>query len=365
MRYRGKPVAYRTMSVTDGRVSAAELWMAAGASPAGALRHEGLSDLLDASQPDPAPSLPTASIVVCTRNRPDDLERCLQSALPLLGTAIEMLVVDNCRSDSRSERIAAAFPVRYFREQRPGLNWARAEGVRQARHEIVLFTDDDVVLDRGWADALRRQFLDPHVGGAAGLVLPFECEHPAQEAFERYCGFSRGLTRRVYRAGVHPSHGAGMIGAGASMAIRRQLALELRLFEVELDAGTAAKSGGDSYAFYRLLRAGHDAVYEPEAVAWHRHRRTVADVRNTLHGYSVGVFCFWCVCLFSHRDWRVLRAGPEWFVKHHLGQLVGALRQDRQRPLELVLAEIRGALAAPMAYWRSRTAKRNPASCAG
>src|SRR3954447_6375635 len=97
LRYRGKPVAYRTMRVTDGRIPAAELWIAAGTTGSKTLRREALSDLLGAGERRAAPSLPSASIVVCTRNRPEDLERCLQSAMPLLGPAVEMLVVDNCR----------------------------------------------------------------------------------------------------------------------------------------------------------------------------------------------------------------------------------------------------------------------------
>jgi glycosyltransferase involved in cell wall biosynthesis len=360
IRYRGTPVAYSPMQVTAGRVPAAELWTAAARSTPGSAGNV-LADLIARTEKRHKAPLPPASVVVCTRDRPDDLARCLGSALPLLGPDVEMLVIDNRPSDDRSERIAGMYPVRYFRQQRRGLNWARAEGVRQARHEIVLFTDDDVVLDAGWADALRRVFIDPSVGGATGLVLPFECETEAQEAFERYCGFSRGMVRTRFRAAVTPPLGAGAIGAGASMAIRRQLALDLGVFEIELDAGTATRSGGDSYAFYRLLRAGYDAVYEPEAVAWHRHRRTATEVHDTVYGYSVGVFCFWLACLFIHGDWRVLNAGPRWFADHHLRWLVRTLRGDRRRPRELVLAEIRGAFHAPAAYWRSLRAGPRPA----
>ena len=58
---------------------------------------------------------------------------------------------------------------------------------------------------------------------------------------------------------------AGNIGAGASMALRKSLVTSLKLFESELDCGTATLSGGDSYAFYRLLKEGHAICYTPQA----------------------------------------------------------------------------------------------------
>ncbi len=358
-RYHDKPIAYRTMNVVAGRISAADLWIAAMHSAPDTLQREALRDLIQQPASESLPqALPRASIIVCTRDRPDDLDRCLESATPMLNADVEMLVIDNRPSDDRSQEVAAKYPVRYFREQRKGLNWARARGVREAKHEIILFTDDDVVLDAGWADALRREFLNPQIGGATGLVLPFEFEHEAQEKFEHYCGFSRGMNRKVFKADIVPPIAAGSIGAGASMGVRRDLALELKMFEIELDAGTATKSGGDSYAFYRLLRAGYDAVYEPRALAWHRHRRTMSEVDDTLYGYSVGVYCFWFSCLFRHRDWTVLRAAPSWFFHHHLKLVMRFLRGDRSRPWKLIAAEVRGVLDAPAAYWKSRRVER-------
>ena len=55
--------------------------------------------------------------------------------------------------------------------------------------------------------------------------------------------------------------------------IRRDLIRGLGLFDAELDCGTVARTGGDAYALYRLLADGYQVVYNPAALAWHRHRR--------------------------------------------------------------------------------------------
>ena len=68
---------------------------------------------------------PEVSVVVCTRDRADQLERCLAAVLALRHPAFEVLVVDNASATDATATLAARHPVRYVREERPGLNWAR------------------------------------------------------------------------------------------------------------------------------------------------------------------------------------------------------------------------------------------------
>jgi GT2 family glycosyltransferase len=206
---------------------------------------------------------------------------------------------------------------------------------------------------------MRAPFRDPRVGAASGLVLPLELDTEAQSLFEEYGGFSRGFQRLEFSAASIVPASAGRVGAGAAMAFRRALAETLRFFEVELDCGTRTRSGGDVYAFYRVLRRGYRVVYTPEAVAWHRHRRERDHLRSTLRGYSVGVYAFLLRCLHEHRDMSALAVGWQWFRGHHLRQLRRALlRQRGALPLDLVLSEIGGCLEAPYAYFYSRRRER-------
>jgi glycosyltransferase involved in cell wall biosynthesis len=360
-RYRDKPVGRILMDTCNGCIQAAELWNAAMACGGGILRQYVLDDLL------PVPSelnsgetaLPSCSIIVCTRNRAEDLVRCLNSAVPLLGPDVEMIVVDNCPSDDSTRALASQYPVRYVLEPRKGLNWARTRGAEVASGELLLYTDDDVVLDSGWADAMRRPFRDESVGAVTGLVMPLELEDEGQELFEHYCSFSRGFSPKVYSPDSFPPLAAGKVGAGASMALRKSLAARLRPFAIELDAGTATQSGGDNYAFYLLLTAGFSIVYTPDALAWHRHRRDAGEVRRTLYGYGVGVYCFFLNCIARHCDLGALSAGFRWFLSHYFVNLLLSLfRRPGSRPFELAWAEFLGVLDAPLAFIKSRKAER-------
>jgi GT2 family glycosyltransferase len=235
------------------------------------------------------------------------------------------------------------------------LNWARTRGAEEASGEIIVYIDDDAIPRNGWLDALLEPFSNPEVAAVTGLIMPAELENDAQEGFERYCGFARGFSRKEYTAETISPLAAANVGAGACMAIRRRLVNDLGLFRTELDCGTATRSGGDTYAFYRLLSLGYRIVYNPDAIVWHRHRRTEAELRATLVGYSIGTYAFLLRALLDHGEIGALHIGVRWFVSHHLRQLYRGFRGKADaQPVSLTLAEIGGILSAPGAYIRSR-----------
>jgi GT2 family glycosyltransferase len=303
--------------------------------------------------------LPTATIVVCTRNRTFDLRRCLDSIVPQLSDDVQALVIDNNPSDESTEKLAQNYPVAYYRENRPGLNWARARAARLANTEVLLYNDDDVVLDRHWSTQMRIPFVDQHTAAVAGAVVPLEFEHPSQELYEEYGGFHRGYLTRCFNLTNTIAVGAGRAGAGASMGVRRSLAVDMKLFDWELDCGTPSCSGGDFYAFYQLMREGYSVVYWPQALAWHRHRQSTADLRNMLFGYGVGVYTVLLRCLLEHGDFDAVLLGLNWFRQYHLRELLRALlKRPGARPPDLIWAEICGVFHAPHAYQVVRDRER-------
>jgi GT2 family glycosyltransferase len=311
---------------------------------------------LVAQDPDPAPPAPTASVVVCTRDRTDDLAQCLPGLLRLAEQGHEVIVVDNCPSNDSTAQLVAGYPaIRYLREPRPGLDVARNRGLLAATAEIVAFTDDDAQVDPGWLSALRRNFDDPLVAVVTGVTMPLELATEAQCWFERTNGFGRGFVRKQFDVTNVNILGAGQVGAGVNMAIRRSAVEEIGFFDEALDGGTLSRSGGDQEFFYRALARGYRIVYEPAALVWHRHRREWDVLRNTIYGYGVGVFAWWTRALLVEKELTLLKGALNWFPEFHVRNLVRSLlRRPGCMPLDLALAEFRGALAGPISYLRAR-----------
>jgi GT2 family glycosyltransferase len=306
-------------------------------------------------------AVPRLSVVVCTRDRARDLERCLAALATQTLPDLDVVVVDNAPRTDDTRRLAGEWSVRYVLEPRPGLDRARNAGVVAARAKAIAFTDDDAVPANDWAAVVIDTLSEPGVAGMAGAMLPLELETPAQQLFERYLERmtrTRPRTERREFMRPFPASGAGHVGAGANMAFRRDALAAVGAFDEAFDAGTATHSGGDTEMFARMIDAGFRLVYEPRAVVRHRHRRTLAELRRQLFGYGVGVYAFWTHRATRYRDRDAIRFALE-TLRFHAGRLPAALLGSRDElPTALVLAELAGSMWGPVAYATARRRER-------
>lgn len=309
----------------------------------------------------PAPLVPddlSLGVLVCTRDRAGDLDRCLRAICDLEPPPDQIVVVDNGSTD-QTRAVATSFGARfeYVAEPATGLDRARNRGLLQMRTDVVLFTDDDVQVDRSWAVRLAACFADPLVMAATGLVLPAVLDTAARQRFERYAGFSRGYLRREFDGTLYSPFEAGAAGAGASMAFRTAFLRSVGGFPEELDAGMPTGSGGDSYALGEVLRAGYRIVYEPAAWAWHTHRSSEAALHSVLRSYGNGLASALASSAIRHRQPVATLVGSR-HAARYLGKKLGrsVLRRPGRVPLPLAAAEARGALDALTGFPRARRA---------
>lgn len=357
LRRRDEPIATFDLPVVNGEVDAA----AFSRSMFEEARENGYRWLArEYLGPEPGRSTGDVTVAICSHERPAEIRRALGAVTQLDPAPLEVLVIDNAPLTSETRAVVTEFAgVRYVCEPRRGLDCARNRALREAHGDIVAFTDDDAAPERPWLGRLVRGFDSRLVWCTTGLVLPAELETDAQEWFERYSSFSRGFRRRVFEGRDHDGLSVGSIGAGASMAIRRRVLTTLGGFDEALDAGTAARSGGDHELFGRILGAGYNIVYEPAAVSWHRHRRTRPELRETLRGYGTGVFALLTRRLFHDREPAALVHGLRWFCRHHVPTLCRAfLHRPDTIPRDLICAEVAGCVTGPAAYARSMRALR-------
>jgi hypothetical protein len=113
-----------------------------------------------------------ATAAICTHNRADELAACV-AALEAAGFA-EILIVDNGSTDDTAavaaELARSSAAVRTVFEPEPGLSNARNTAAAAARHELLLFLDDDARPAPGWREQLTWALADPNVVHAGGPV---------------------------------------------------------------------------------------------------------------------------------------------------------------------------------------------------
>jgi GT2 family glycosyltransferase len=317
---------------------------------------------------------PFISVVICTRDRPEQITKCLDRLTRQDYPGYEVVVVDNAPTSDAlrlvvESQAGGGAPFRYCVEPRPGLSWARNAGIAAAKSDIIAFLDDDDEPDEDWLTWIAGGFArGARVGGVSGIVLPARLDNAIENLFERIGGHSKG---RGFAAETFTKSGPQSplwplppFGVGANMAFRREALDRIGGFDTALGAGTPTGGGEDTLAITMIMLAGYEMVYEPVALMWHHHRQDMASLNKQLHGYSIGLTAFYAA-LLRRRPGALLglvRLLPLAAGYLKGGSAAAAAAPEVEEPQELA-AELdrrafQGMLKGPLLYAKSRRMQR-------
>lgn len=355
------PAARRSLFIfMDGGLPIGQQWVEAGGTPVIPERPAARTDAV------PGRGVPglSATLVICTRDRPAELERCLGSIALQSAPPAEVIVVDNASRTDETRSVAMAAGARYIREDRPGLDFARNAGARAAAGDIVVYTDDDTELHPKWIENLLAAFDRDDIVAVTGLVLPASLATEAQWLFESEWSFGRGYERIDYGPRFYWSTRAGgcpawIVGAGANMAFRRSIFDRVGHFDERLDVGAAGCSGDSEY-WYRILAAGFTCRYEPTAVVWHHHRLEIPALASQIYHYMRGHTAALMVQFERTGDRGNLRRAflsmPLFYARRFLGRLLRGARPSNR----FLGEQVRGAIAGILFYLRTPRPEYRP-----
>ena len=265
-RWRGVVIGRAFVPVTGAGLSAAEVADIAKRHLTPEAVRTWIEDIMEFDERgERGRSLPSVAVAICTRERPDDLERTLRAVSALDPPPREILVIDNAPTTARTKKVASNFPgVRYIIEPRQGLNRARNRALSEATADVVAFTDDDAAPEPHWLRALLRELPGSSSDVRDRTDAAVQVETPAQELFEEHCSFVRGCTPRLQRAHRQPA-ARRACSAARTWRCARRLVGTVGRFDERLDAGTPTMSGGD----HEMLRG-----FLPRVSGWStNHRR--------------------------------------------------------------------------------------------
>ena len=230
------------------------------------------------------------TVAICTRNRAPSLVRTLESFVDVDPPACswELLVVDNGSSDDTGKVISSftnRLPVRGVVEPTPGLSNARNRAVTEAQGDYMVWTDDDVLVDRRWLVAYEEAFARwPDAALFGGRILPV-LEEPCVPWLRDNLELVGGpLALRDFGDEPLPLQVAGLVlPFGANFAVRT---LEQRQFLYDPELGVAPgrrRLGEETTMAAAMLNAGHKGYWVPESKIQHvigRERQTIRYVYN-------------------------------------------------------------------------------------
>ena len=215
------------------------------------------------------------TVAICTWNRAPLLRRALASLSALEipeGARLELLVVDNGSGDETPAVLrehASALPLRVVTEPEPGLSRARNRAAGEARGELIVWTDDDVLVEPGWLAAyVEASLRHPDASFFGGTTLPWFEQPPPAWIAESWEHLADIWAIRLLPPEPTPIHRA-RLPVGANFAIRTELQRR-HAYDPRLGRRWGERVGGEETSVMRrLLADGQRGWWVPGARVRH------------------------------------------------------------------------------------------------
>jgi glycosyltransferase involved in cell wall biosynthesis len=215
------------------------------------------------------------TVILCTYNRCGSLVTTLEDLAKSRGldsVEWDVLVVDNNSTDRTREVVedlCGRYPgrFRYLFAPQQGKSYALNAGVRDARGDVLAFTDDDVTLEPTWLQNLTAALHDSEWAGVGGRTTPPQTfSRPRWLALdERHALAPLGMFD--YGPGARELTEAPI---GNNMAYRKEMFEKYGGFRVDLGPRPGDEIRNEDTEFgCRLLAAGERLRYEPFAIVYH------------------------------------------------------------------------------------------------
>lgn len=253
-------------------------------------------------EPSNSRSLRELTLIICTRNRADQLQATLASLNQIVTERRwELVIVDNGSTDSTPEvvrRFISATEISTVKidEPRKGLSRARNAGCKAAKGAVIAFTDDDCYPHEDYVDAVLDIFdRRPDLGFMGGRVLL----HDPSDAAITIRETSEPKTLDAHRLPI-----PGFI-LGANMAFRGEVLEDIGLFDECMGAGTRLGSGEDVDLCARATNRGWSGGYFPTPTVRHHHRRKYGpEIDSLRRRYALGRGAYYGKTLLEHSTLR-------------------------------------------------------------
>lgn len=200
-----------------------------------------------------------ASVIVPMRNAGEGANELLEllAAQTLSNDCYEVLVVDDFSRDDTAEIVERSGLARLFRMDSWGGAWAaRNVALREARGEVIAFTDADCRPEPDWLEQALAELERLNVDLVAGHIeVPLSAKPGIVELVD-FCRFL-DQEKSLEEAGF---------GATANLIVTRAVIDDVGLFN------DRSIEGGDVELCLKATRAGYRIAYSPRAIVHHEPR---------------------------------------------------------------------------------------------
>lgn len=227
------------------------------------------------------------SVLIITRNRTLTLQKCLQSLSEQTEKPFEVIVIDNNSSDNTEQiciRFNKTLNLRYAKEKRIGIPFARNRSIKLARGKILAFIDDDCIAQNNWIKTINDHFIDyPKSVGLIGKTRPIDLNNIYGLVEKSYN--QRWLMQNISNLKKTTKIASGMVIDFKNAAFKKSFINNHR-FSYKVPYGDV---GNEDVEFgQRIFKRNSNIFFNPNIKVKHQYSKSLFRLvqRNFWSGYS-------------------------------------------------------------------------------
>ena len=254
------------------------------------------------------------SIIICTRNRAESLKGTLESALSIKTdnqNTIELIVVNNNSTD-HTDKVILEYQKKFngrligVSQKKRGLSNARNAGINQSKGDVLAFTDDDCLIHEDWVIKLSSKFNnDDQLMGVLGNAI-------WEDGSPMYSEDS------LFR------------GNGLNMSFRKNVFMQIGLFDPHLGAGAVGFSAEDLDFITRIVDRNLKIAIFNDVLVTHKHRISPEEQSQIFFRDSKGQAIFLLKYLIYKGQIKRLRKLLS-IVRYNFITLIQAKKEKNER----------------------------------
>lgn len=247
------------------------------------------------------------SILISTKNRPDKLERCLQSIVASSFQNFEIILIDQSNNKDTKTKVAhlQSKKIRYFKMNKIGKAKALNFAIKKSRNELLAFTDDDCIVTKNWLQEIHNSYrAHTHIAGVFGNTYAYKTTNTGK----KICAATFKSDKKSFFSNPSIIH-YQVLGQGNNMSLKKSVIVSVGMVKEWLGVGSLAKAGEESELIFRILKNKKILMTNPNMVVYHNRWLTYYNYQLLENSYTRGLFAFFAYYFFTSDGkitWRMM-----------------------------------------------------------